>query len=278
MEAWLGAVVALMVGVAGGHARLTAPAPAAPTPAPAPAPAAGGAAPQASPSDWSVLALTLCPAAQALVFKAVPATNASTQLELKQEPGTCLVIGKGCAGHGCIVEGPCSGAPAWRTAAAPGGNGVLVQTIQASTTICLDFNQAEMRAQAFNCGPSGAYVNQHWGVDAADGTIHTTMAKYGQKSLCLRNIPPPPPPAPKPRPAPPAPPVSKDACSQYHASGRDFTYDPSGPLLLPDGTWHVFPDSGGWSHCTAKDLLHWNCSHPKTGFDGDTGKGAQLTN
>ena len=31
------------------------------------------------------------------------------------------------------------------------------------------------------------------------------------------------------------------------------------------------PDSGGWSHCTTPDLLHWNCSHPKTGFDGDTG-------
>ena len=50
-----------------------------------------------------------------------------------------------------------------------------------------------------------------------------------------------------------------------------FTDDPSGPLLQPDGTWHIFPDGGGWSHCTSADLLHWNCSHPKTGFDGDTG-------
>ena len=42
--------------------------------------------------------------------------------------------------------------------------------------------------------------------------------------------------------------------------------DPSGPLQTPDGTWHVFPISGGWSHCTASDLIHWNCSHPTTGW------------
>ena len=35
----------------------------------------------------------------------------------------------------------------------------------------------------------------------------------------------------------------------------------------------MFPDGGHWSHCTSKDLLHWDCAHhPKsTGFDGDTG-------
>ena len=49
------------------------------------------------------------------------------------------------------------------------------------------------------------------------------------------------------------------------------SFDPSAPLLQPDGTWHVFPNAGGWGHCTSPDLLHWNCSHPNTGFDGDTG-------
>ena len=230
------------------------------------------------PTSESVAAITLCPAAAALTFKAVPTATEATPLELKTKPNTCLAISKGCAGHGCIVEGPCKGAPTWKTAVAPGGNGVLIQTFssaddgQASTPICLDFNQGEMRAQAFNCGTSGAYVNQHWGIDAATRTIHTTMAKFGEQSLCMGAVPPPPPPPPPPAPAPPpAPPVSKEACSKYHPSGSDFTYDPSGPLLMPDGTWHIFPDSGGWSHCTTKDLLHYNCSHPKTGFDGDTG-------
>ena len=235
--------------------------------------------PNRRPSADSVAAVTLCPAAEALVFKAVPTAAAATPLELKAKPGTCLTIGKGCAGHGCIVEGPCEGAPAWKTAPAPGGNGVLVQTSgsadderPSAAPICLDFNQAELRAQAYNCGPSGAYVNQHWGVDAATSTIHTTMASFGSKSLCMHPVPPPPPPPPPaPPPPPPAPPVSKEACSKYHASGAPFSYDPSGPLLLPDGTWHIFPDSGGWSHCTTKDLLHFNCSHPQTGFDGDTG-------
>ena len=225
----------------------------------------------------SIVAVTLCPAAEAIVFKMVPTATEATPLELKTKPGTCLVIGEGCVGHGCIVEGPCKGAPTWKTAAAPGGNGVLIQTSssvddgQSSPPICLDFNQDEVRAQAYTCGTSGAYINQHWGVDATAHTIHTTMAKFGSKSLCMHTVPPPPPPPPPPRPPPPpAPPVSKDACSKYHASGSDFTYDPSGPLLI-DGTWHIFPDSGGWSHCTTKDLLHYNCSHPKTGFDGDTG-------
>jgi hypothetical protein len=40
---------------------------------------------------------------------------------------------------------------------------------------------------------------------------------------------------------------------------------------MPDGTWHVFPDGGGWAHYTSKDLIHWNVSHPTTNFDGDTG-------
>lgn len=184
-----------------------------------------------------VVAVTLCPAAQALHFKAVPTAAAAAPLELKAKPGTCLAIGHGCAGRGCIIEAPCKSAPAWKTAPAPGGNGVLVQTMLGQAAVCLDFNQALNRAQAYDCGKSGAYVNQHWGVDASSGTIHTTMA--GEKSLCMHSVPPPPPPAPKPPPPTPAPPVTPEACSKYHATGNPFSYDPSGPLLLPDGTWHV---------------------------------------
>lgn len=34
----------------------------------------------------------------------------------------------------------------------------------------------------------------------------------------------------------------------------------------------MFPDGGKWGHCTSADLIHWNCSHPSTGFkSGDTG-------
>jgi hypothetical protein len=40
-----------------------------------------------------------------------------------------------------------------------------------------------------------------------------------------------------------------------------------GPIQTPDGLWHVFPINGNWGHCTARDLLHWNCSHPSTGWN-----------
>ena len=53
-------------------------------------------------------------------------------------------------------------------------------------------------------------------------------------------------------------------CPQYHSFKGD--YDPSGPIQTPDGVWHVFPINGGWGHCTSTTLIHWNCSHPKTGM------------
>ena len=48
-------------------------------------------------------------------------------------------------------------------------------------------------------------------------------------------------------------------CPQFHTLSYN---DPSGPLLMPDGTWHVFPINGNWGHCTSPDLLVWNCSLP----------------
>ena len=58
------------------------------------------------------------------------------------------------------------------------------------------------------------------------------------------------------------------ACPQYH--GFQGKIDPAGPLQTADGTWHVF-SCCGWAHCTADDLVHWNCSHPDTGLQGNTG-------
>ena len=55
-----------------------------------------------------------------------------------------------------------------------------------------------------------------------------------------------------------------DHCPQYHSFRGN--QDPSGPLLMADGTWHVFPINQAWSHCSSRDLLRWNCSHPSTGW------------
>ena len=69
---------------------------------------------------------------------------------------------------------------------------------------------------------------------------------------------------------PPVPQAPRAACPQYHTGQSQ--YDPSGPILQPDGTWHIFPDLGRWAHCSSRDLLRWNCSHAPTGFGtGDTG-------
>ena len=74
---------------------------------------------------------------------------------------------------------------------------------------------------------------------------------------------------------PTAPPVVWDACPRWHVGNNTIgsgVYDASGVLRQPDGTWHMFPDGGKWGHCTSLDLIHWNCSHPSTGFgSGDTG-------
>ena len=221
-------------------------------------------------------ALTLCPtAAEALVFTAAP-TAVAKPLELKAKPGTCIVIAPGapCAstGHGCLVEGPCKGAPAWKTAPAPGGVGVQVRT-GAGPGICFDFFNQGHRFQAYGCCGSSACVNQHYEVDADSNTISSTgqgaMSGFKNMSLCMHTIPPPAPP-----PAPPGPKAGALWCPHFHTIQGH--YDPSGPILV-DGVWHVFPDGGGkgggkgWSHFTSKDLLRWTEQSNSTMADGDTG-------
>jgi len=221
------------------------------------------------------VALTLCPAADApLAFAAAPTATAA-KLELKAKPGQCVAIGgPGCAsaGHGCLVEGPCKSAPAWKTAPAPGGVGVQIR----SGNICFDFCEstsgsgscAAHRIQAFDCGGTSANVNQHWLVDTASKTISSAgqgaMAPWKGFSDCMHAVPPAP---------PPPPPKSALWCPQFHEIQGH--YDPSGPILV-DGVWHVFPDGStapgkGWSHFTSKDLLRWQRQVNSTVAGGDTG-------
>lgn len=63
-------------------------------------------------------------------------------------------------------------------------------------------------------------------------------------------------------------------CPQYHTLSYN---DPSGPVLMPDGTWHIFPINGNWGHCTSLDLLVWNCSHPSTGWNISNTGGLTVT-
>ena len=153
--------------------------------------------------------VTLCPLASALVFKGALNSSTPGQLELAAKPGTCLVAsGNGedpCDGHGCIVEAPCSnGEPEacssalceWKTAPAPGGDGVLVQMIdRRGYPVCLDYNEQVERVQAFDCCSTTGHVNrsvsQDWFFSASSTTsgftIKTTMANHsGSANICAR--------------------------------------------------------------------------------------------
>ena len=63
-------------------------------------------------------------------------------------------------------------------------------------------------------------------------------------------------------------------CPQYHTLSYN---DPSAPVQMPDGTWHIFPINGNWGHCTSLDLLVWNCSHPSTGWNMSNTGGLTVT-
>ena len=75
-----------------------------------------------------------------------------------------------------------------------------------------------------------------------------------------------------PHPLPPPPPPTSKFCPQYHPIHAGNVYDPSGPLIAKDGTFHTWEDAGSWSHWWSEDLIHWNGNFStSTAFGADTG-------
>lgn len=156
--------------------------------------------------------VTLCPRASAIVFTGPPLNStAPGRLELAAKPGTCLVAIGGrsdpCEGHGCISEAPCPtaanpcpgrGLCEWMTAPPSGGDGALVQVIDArGHPVCFDFNEDLKRVQAFDCETTTGHLNrsafQHWELvaneTANDFTIQTTMKNHSSSAnVCSRKL------------------------------------------------------------------------------------------
>jgi hypothetical protein len=238
--------------------------------------------------------VTLCSEAEALVFAAAaPGAGTATPLRIVASPSAkkeqCLVVAAGgCAGHGCIVEGPCAGAPAWKTSPAPGGHGQLLQTAQG---VCLDLNGGLGRLQAYDCLSGATHPNQHWAVngsaDRKGVVIRSTCAAAwcnvhaDAAYVCWQDRASPPTPAPKP--GPPegffhVPAFLDHFRPVLHVpthevvDGRmtpDGMQDPAGNLQLADGTYHVFPCCK-WEHFSSRDLVHWSLEGP-TVLGGGTG-------
>ena len=61
-------------------------------------------------------------------------------------------------------------------------------------------------------------------------------------------------------------------CPLFHYIYQRTMYDPSAPIRLNDGTWHMFPDGcGGWCHYSSPDLFHWAQHAPLPKLGGLTG-------
>lgn len=61
-------------------------------------------------------------------------------------------------------------------------------------------------------------------------------------------------------------------CPRFHDIYQPNMYDPSAPIRLKDGTWHVFPDGcGGWCHYSSPDLFRWTQHAPLPKLGGLTG-------
>ena len=194
-------------------------------------------------------------------------TTGASPLAIGTSDGTsCWNLNKsaGCTlcDGACVFLGPCNdpGTPTWQWAA----NGTRLEVVSPSTFAgwCLDENTAGRYLQAYpNCIEGDTH--QLWAADAYPvGRIHelwtgtfSCVAPEGNATECPE--PPPPPPG--------------EFCYFYHALTGANYYDPSGPLLGPDGTWHLWEDAGGWGYFTSTDLLHWNVGGPSTGFGGLTG-------
>ena len=160
--------------------------------------------------------VTICPLAAALIFAGAPLNStAEGFLELSSQPGLCLQASGNrsdpCDGHGCIIEAPCnatchSGVCQWSTATSPGGDGVIIQSIDdRDHPVCLDYNEKLQRLQAFDCcstSTPGGHANrsafQHWafkqsnvasnnGRGSASFTIRTTMKNHTYAAdVCAR--------------------------------------------------------------------------------------------
>jgi hypothetical protein len=62
-------------------------------------------------------------------------------------------------------------------------------------------------------------------------------------------------------------------CPLWHNIYQKKMYDPSAPIRLKDGTWHMYPDGcdGGWCHYSSPDLFHWTQQAPLGKLGGLTG-------
>lgn len=247
------------------------------------------AAAQQQPTPAQQQEVTLCPAIKgALVFATPPPGHGghAAPLALAGQPGKCLVIEKGgCAGRGCIVAGSCAGAPAWKTAPAPGGHGELVQTAQG---VCLDFNGELMRLQAYDCLKTTS-LNQHWAVNASKGSSGVVLSSLctaswcnlhgGDGFVCLAQH--------SPSPAPPAParpkcvvPVAAWHEPIFHVMPKQLNSThcaDAASVIFLDGVWHWWLGcQGGWHHLISQGggaLVDWTLADPLVvnGQGGDTG-------
>ena len=166
----------------------------------------------------------------------------------------------------CIFLGDCSDpsiAMTWRW----DRNGTWLRAASPPSIAgwCADENLGAHYLQAYPSCNEGD-THQLWQQDGSPGKVHELwsgsnfcMAQPGSGLSC--NLPPPPPP-PKPRSA---------YCPTYHPIQAEGIYDPSGPLLDDAGWWHMWEDTGGWSHYISRDLLHWDSASASTGFGGLTG-------
>ena len=217
--------------------------------------------------------LVLCSQSPSLPkWMALP-TAGGPAVTLKSASGLCATVMKGAAlpcdptGAGCLGAGDCATAPKFTLV--KNGKTSNLKTMVGGKSFCVDAESGGSRVQLYECVNT---ANQGWSV--GDGEIKETFSGNGATNglIGLSNATAckqwgPPPPAPRPPPPPPS-----QFCPQYHPIHAGNVYDPSGPLIAEDGTFHTWEDAGAWSHWWSKDLVHWEGNFStSTKFGGDTG-------